>query len=147
MAVGGIDFRKAAAGANGLDVALGENGAEPGLERAAAVEIAEEGATVGSIGEAIEVGEKRVSEFAGCRRVRRAAEDGSGGGAEISAEGGNEMIPGCRGALCASAGEGEVLKVEIGKILVELRCFGLFSKVFSGAVFKGGGEDIARQTP
>ena len=58
---------EAAAGANGIDVTLGEDGAEPGLERAAAVEIAEEGAAVGSIGETVKVGEKRVSELAGCR--------------------------------------------------------------------------------
>ena len=37
-----IERFKAAAGADGVNVSLGENGAKPGLERAAAVEITEE---------------------------------------------------------------------------------------------------------
>lgn len=41
-AVAVIEFGEAAIGADGVDVALGEDGAEPSLERAATVEIAEE---------------------------------------------------------------------------------------------------------
>ena len=56
-----VDFDEAARGADGIDVALGENGTEPGFERAAAVKVAEERAVFGfcgrRCGDAVEIGE------------------------------------------------------------------------------------------
>ena len=57
------------------------------------------------------------------------------------------MIPGGRGALCASAGEGEVLKMETGKILGELHCIGLIGEMFPGAALESGGENILGEPP
>ena len=45
-----VDFDEAARGANGIDVALREYRAEPGFQRAAAVEITEERAVFGLAG-------------------------------------------------------------------------------------------------
>ena len=56
LAIIAIKRFEAAAGADGIDVALSENGAEPGFQRAAAVEIAEKGTFAAvAIFEAIEL--------------------------------------------------------------------------------------------
>jgi len=142
-----VNFGKAAAGAQGVDVALREDGAEPGFEGAASVEIAKEGAAVGGSGETVQVGKKRVGEFTGCGRVWRTAENGGSGGAQVAAEGGNEMIPCGGAALRASAGEGEILQVQCGEILSELRGLRLLGEVFSSAAFESGGKNIERNIP
>ena len=60
-----IEGFETASSADGVNVALSEDSAEPGLERTAAVEIAEEGAlAAGSIRESVEFRKKRVGEFA-----------------------------------------------------------------------------------
>jgi hypothetical protein len=115
-----IEGFEAAIGADTIDVTLSENGAEPGFERAAAVEIAEEGAVAAvSIGEAIEFGEERVSELAGFGRSGATTEDGSCGGAKVRSIGGHKMLPSGLAIFHASGGEGQVLEMERGEIFVE----------------------------
>src|ERR1700680_2586690 len=106
MSVNVFNIREATAGTDGIDMALRENGAQPSLQRASPVEIAEQGRAVGALAETVQVGEERVSQFAGSRRVRRAAENGAGGGAQVAAKGRDEIIPGIGTAFCASASEG-----------------------------------------
>src|SRR5271163_4156832 len=63
-----IEGFEAAPRTDGVNVTLGENGAKPGFERAAAVEVTEKRAlATGALREPIEFGEKRVSEIAGFR--------------------------------------------------------------------------------
>ena len=83
-----FDFDEAARGADGIDVALRENGAEPGFQRAAAVEIAEERAVFGfagrGCGDAVEVGEERIGEILRGDGISLAAKNRSGGEREGS---------------------------------------------------------------
>jgi len=60
-----VEGLEAASRADGVNVALSEDGAEPSLERASSVEITEEGAlAAGAIRETVEFSEKRVGEVA-----------------------------------------------------------------------------------
>lgn len=156
-----FEFGEAAGKTDGVDMALGEDGAEPGLEGAAAVEVAEEGAgggfcgagcTVGawifSSGQAIEVGEERVGEIAGGRGNGRAAEYSGSGGAEIGAVVSNEVIPGFGAVFGAGAGEGQVLEMQGGEIILDVasgRRGG--GEMFRGTAFQGGLETIEGKTP
>src|SRR5271154_4939428 len=89
-----VEGFEAAASADGVNVALSENGAQPGLERAATVEITEKRAlTAISVGKSIELGKKRVGEFAGFRGSGAAAEHGGSRGAKVRAIGADEVFP------------------------------------------------------
>jgi hypothetical protein len=100
-----IEGFEAPARADGINVALGENGAEPGLKRTASVEIAEKRAlAAGAISESIELGKERIGEFARFRRSRATTENRSGGGAKVGAILGDEMLPRRFGIFHASGG-------------------------------------------
>src|SRR5713226_925970 len=148
VAVRAIEVGEAAARADGVDMALGEDRAQPSLERASPVEITEQGAAVGSFAQPIEIREQRICQFARCRRVRRAAQNGARGGTHVSAKRGDEMIPRMGAAFGTGASERQVLEVQRGKVFFDLagaRRF--FAEAFAGAVFEGGCKQAARQSP
>jgi hypothetical protein len=60
MAVRALEVSEAAASAYGVDMPLGQDGAEPSLQRATPVEITEQGAAIGSFAQPIEVREQGV---------------------------------------------------------------------------------------
>ena len=112
---------EAAPGADGVNMTLGENGAKPGFERAAPVEVTEKRAlATGAVHEAIKLGEKRVSEIAGFRRSRTATEHRGCSGAQVASILADEMLP--RGFAIFHAGgrESQVLQMEGREIFLEL---------------------------
>jgi hypothetical protein len=64
MAVRALEVSEAAASADGVDMPLGEDCAQPGLQRASPVKITEQGAAIGSLAEPIEVREQGICQFA-----------------------------------------------------------------------------------
>ena len=132
-----------------VDVTLCENGAKPGFERTAAVKITEEGAFAASaIGEAVELGEERVGEFASFGGSRAAAEDGGCGGAKVWAIGGDEMLPGRFAIFHASGGERQILEMEGGEIFVKfLSREASTSQALLGASLQRRREMVRRKTP
>jgi hypothetical protein len=144
-----IERFETAAGADGVDVALGENGAEPGLERAAAVKIAEEGALAArTIGETVKLGKERVGKFAGFGGSGASTENGGSSGAKVGAIGGDEIFPRGLAIFHASGGQGQILKMKRGEIFVEF--FGRetpASEAFLRAAFEGRSESIEREPP
>src|SRR6266705_4251447 len=77
-------FLEAAAGTDGIDVPLGKDGTEPGLQGAASMKVTEERA-LDSFGfrQTVQIGEKGIREIAGLRRTRRAAKNRGRGSAQI----------------------------------------------------------------
>src|SRR6266478_9062635 len=75
VAVRAVEFGKAAAGADGVDMPLGEDRAQPSLERASPVKITQQGAAVGAFAQTVQLREERIRQFACCRRVLRAAQN------------------------------------------------------------------------
>src|SRR5438445_13364973 len=69
-------FFEAAARTNGINMALGNNGAEPGLQRTATVEVAEERA-VGAfaVRQSVQISKHRIAELTAFPRSGRAAGD------------------------------------------------------------------------
>jgi hypothetical protein len=112
-----------------VDVALGERGAEPAHERAAAGVAGERRAAfAGALGEAEELGVEGVGEvFA----ERRGAGDGDGGLAQRRAEASEELLPGGFAAESAGLGEREIGELERAK------------KLF---LLSGSGERAGRKT-
>ena len=139
-----IDINKAAGGADGVNMALGENGAKPGLQRAAAMKIAEEGAIgAAAIGDSIEVGEERIGQVASFGRIGGTAENGGSRGAEIRPIGGDEVFPGGFGAFGASASESEILEMKAGKEVFELVRVGRrLGKMLGDDAVEGGAESF-----
>ena len=144
-----VEGFEAAIGADEVDVTLCENGAKPGFERTAAVKITEEGAFAASaIGEAVELGEERVGEFASFGGSRAAAEDGGCGGAKVWAIGGDEMLPGRFAIFHASGGERQILEMEGGEIFVKfLSREASTSQALLGASLQRRREMVRRKTP
>src|SRR6266571_6630625 len=88
-------FFEAAGRANGINMALGKDGAEPGFQGAATVEVTEERA-IGAFAfrQSIQIGEQGISELTGFRGIGVAPENRSGGSAHVGAIGSEEMLPG-----------------------------------------------------
>ena len=135
-----IEFGEAPAGANGVDVALGENGAQPGLQRAASVEIAEERAlTALRVGETVKIREGESARSWAAGGVRGATQDRGGGGTKVGAIFGDEIFPGLSMAFGAGGREGQVLQMQRTKIFLDLvRGDTLRGEAFRGAAFEGG---------
>src|ERR1700719_671167 len=116
MAVRAFEVSEAAAGADCVDVPLGEDGAEPSLQRASPVEITEQGATIGSLAQPIEVREQGICQFARGWGGRRTAKDGASRGPQVAAKSRDEIIPGIGPLFGASASERQILQVECRKV-------------------------------
>ena len=58
------------------------------------------------------------------------------------------MIPSIGAAFSTGASERQVLEMQGGKILLNLACAErFFAEAFAGAMFEGGGEQVARESP
>ena len=130
-------------------MALRENGAEPGLERAAAVEIAEERTLAAvSLRKTIKLRKERIGKFAGLLRSGTATENGGGGSPKVRAEGVDKMVPRRFAVLHASGGERQILKMEGAEIFVHLfRREGSAGDALFHAALEGGGKTLARKPP
>src|SRR6267154_493840 len=104
---------QAGTGAEGVHMALGQDGAKPGLQGTASVKVAKKGANRAlSVGQAVQIREKRVCQFVSIRGSRRAAENRACGGSEVRLVSCNEVLPGGHTALGASRGQREVLNMQ-----------------------------------
>ena len=148
-----FDLDEAARCPDGIDMALCENGAEPGFQRAAAVEVAEERAIFGFAGrgrgDAVEVGEERIGEVLRGDRIGLASKDGGSGSAKVAAVGDDEKFPGGRLAAGACGGEAQILEVKRAEKFVELFAGDLLRAIaggeaFCGAAFERIFETLAR---
>src|SRR5260370_15787074 len=93
LAIDTLNFGETAACANSVNVPLGEDRTQPSPERAAPVEITEQGAAIGAFAEAIEVREKGVRKFASRGRLRRAKQDGGSSGKPVATQNSRRRIP------------------------------------------------------
>lgn len=143
------EFLEAAAGADGIDVALGQDGAKPGLQRAATVKIPEERA-LGALAaiEAVKIGEERVGKFGGFRGAGSAMKNRSGCRMEVDAIAGKKLFPGGFAAFGTSAGQRQVLQMKGTEIFFELpRSGSAGGEALFGAAFQGSGPALCRESP
>src|SRR6266436_4019445 len=105
-------FLEATAGTDRIDVPLGKNGAEPGLQGTATMEVTEE-RTVSAfgLGQTIQIGKKGIREVAGFRRTRRATKNRGRGSAQISAVGVIKMLPGGLYSFGAGGGQSQIFEM------------------------------------
>src|SRR5260370_34394175 len=146
---GVIQRSKAPADSASVDVALCEHSAQPGLQRAPAMKIAEERTFTGlPVTKPIKLCEKRVRQFASFRRTRAAAQHRAGSGAQIDAIHGDEMLPGRLASRDAGSSQGQVLKMQRREVLFKF-CGGDGStrKVLLHAVGERGGKALPREIP
>src|SRR5260370_27246990 len=116
-----IKFFEAAAGADGIDAPLGKDGAEPGLERTASVEVTEERPFRAlATGQTIQLRKKGIREITGFRGTRLAAKNGGRRGAQVTAISGEKMLPGGIDSFGASGGQGQIFEMQAAEILFEL---------------------------
>ena len=144
-----VEGFEAASSADGVNVALSEDGAEPGLERTATVEIAEERAlAAGSIGESVEFGKERIGKIAGFWGSGTATENGGCGSSKIGAEGADEMVPRRFAIFHAGGGEGQVFKVQCDQVFVQhFRREVSAGKALFCAAFERSGKPLAGKPP
>src|SRR5690242_12125215 len=144
-----VEGFEAAVFADGVDVTLGQHGAKPGFERAAAVEITEKGVfPAGAFRKSIEFGEEGVGEFASLRGGGAAAENSGRGGAQIAAILRDEMLPSGFRILEAGSGERKVFEMQGAEILLELFLRETATgEPFLSTALKGGRKPFSRQRP
>src|SRR4029077_6713254 len=112
---------KAPARANGINVPLGEDGAEPGLQRAAPVEIPEE-RTLRALAasQTVQLREKGIREVTGIRGTRFATQNGGRSRAQVSTVGGEKMFPGSFTSFGTGAGQGQIFEMQRAEVFFEL---------------------------
>ena len=151
-----FDLDEAARGADGIDVALRKNGAEPGFERAATVKIAKERTIFGFArrvcGDAVKIGEQRIGKVLRGDRISLAVKNRSGSGAQVSAIGDDEKFPSGGLAAGACCSEAEVLQMKRAEKFFELGARNLLptaarGETFRGAAFERVFETLARNRP
>src|SRR5260370_33434143 len=146
---GVIQRSKAPADSDSVDVALCEQVAQPGLQRAPAMKIAEERTFTGlPVVKPVKLGEERVRQFASFRRTRAAAQHRGGSGAQIDAIHGDEMFPGRLASRDAGGSQGQVLNMQRREALFKFcGCDRSTRKLLLHASAERGGKTLPRQTP
>src|SRR5713101_4608834 len=104
---------EAPARADRINVPLGEDGTEPGLQRTASVEIPEE-RTFGALAasQTVQLRKKGIREVTGIRGTCFATQNGGGGRAQVSAVGGEKMLPGSFTSFATGASQGQIFEVQ-----------------------------------
>src|SRR6266436_3693857 len=88
-------FLEAAARTDGINVPLGKNGAEPGLQRTASVEVTEERPfRARAACQTVQLRKKGIREITGIRGTRFAAKNRGRRRAQVSTVLGEKMLPG-----------------------------------------------------
>src|SRR5271154_2225430 len=108
-----VQFGEAACGADGVDMALGQDGAQPRLQRAASMKISKQRVVATFLfGESIEIRKKGVRKIVRGGRTRWTTQDGSRGGAQIRAIRGDEVVPGVGVPIGAGGGQAQVPQMQ-----------------------------------
>src|SRR6266851_3760457 len=99
---------EAPARTDGINVPLGKNGTEPGLQRAAPMEITEERTFRAlAAGQTIQLRKQGIREIASFRGARFAAKNRGRRRTQVSTVGGEKMIPGRFASFGASSRQGQ----------------------------------------
>ena len=127
---------------------MSKNGAQPGGQFAAAVEMVKERYAANGGFPAVERGVQRVGEFAGVRIAGRTLGDGRGCGVKIQAISGEKMFPGGFASCSARASQGQIFQVKRAKVTLDLLPrSGLGSKALGNAAFERKNESFQRESP
>ncbi len=140
---------EAPARADGINVPLGKNGAEPGLQRTTSMEVPEKRPfRTFTAGQTVQLGKKGIREITGFRGTRFAAKNRGRRRAQIRAVGGEKMLPGVLASIGACGSQGQIFEMQRAEIVFELLrrhrsgCQGLL-----GAALERGGKSFARNPP
>lgn len=144
-----VERLEAAVFADRINVPLGQHGAKPGLERAAAVEITEKRVfPAGAFRKSIEFGEEGVGEFASLRGGGAASKNSRRCGTQIAAILRDEMLPRGFRILETGSGERKIFEMQGAEILVELFLGETAAgEAFLSTALKGGRKTFSRQPP
>src|SRR2546421_6416902 len=113
---------EAAAGTDGINVPLGKNGAEPGLQRTAAMEVTEERTfRAFAADQTIQLGKKGIREITSFRGTRVAAKNRGSRRAQVSAVLGEKMLPSHLTSFGASGGQSQIFQMQRAEIFLEFR--------------------------
>src|SRR6266699_5709220 len=113
---------EAAARADGIDVPPGKNGAEPGLQRTAPMEVTKERtfrAFAG--GQTVQLGKKGIREITSFRGTRVRAKNRGRRRAKVSAVLSEKMLPSRLTSFGTSGGQRQIFKVQRAEIFFEFR--------------------------
>src|SRR5260370_17412994 len=112
---------EAPARTNGINVPLGKNGTEPGLQRTASMEVTEE-RTLRALaaGQTIQLRKQRIREITGFRGARFAAKNRSRRGAQVGAVGREKMLPGRRASFGASGVHSQAFQLQHAPTVLHL---------------------------
>src|SRR5712664_940017 len=140
---------EAPARTDGINVPLGKNGAEPGLQRTASVEVPEERPLRAlASAQTVQLRKQGIREIAGFRGTRFAAKNRGRRRTQVSTVGGEKMIPGRFASFGASGGQGQIFEMQSAQIILELLrwhrsgCQGLLC-----TVLERGGKSFSRNSP
>src|SRR5260370_1210330 len=117
-------FLEAPTRADGINVPLGKNGTEPGLQGAAPMEVTEERTfRVLAAGQTIQLRKQGIREITGFRGTPFAAKNRGRRGAQVSAVLREKMLPGRLASFGASGRQSQVFEMQRAQIVLELlRC-------------------------
>jgi len=106
---------------NFVDMALCQNGTQPGPEGTAAMKVAEKGTLPAfAIGQPVELSEERIGEFLCVNATAATFGHGGCSSAKAAAVIADEAVPSRFGTMHATAGEAQVLDVECSEVFLEL---------------------------
>src|SRR5438046_898555 len=112
---------EAPAGANGVNMPLGKDGAEPGFQRAASVEVAKERTLRAfAIRQTVQLRKEGICKIAGLGRTHAAAKNCGCGSAQVGAVGSEKMFPGGLAPIGASGGQRKIFELQRAQIFLEL---------------------------
>src|SRR5712672_529 len=113
---------EAAARADGINVPLGKNGAEPGLQRTAPMEVTKERTyRAFAAGQTVQLGKKGIREITGIRGTRVAAKNRCRRRAQVSAVLSEKMLPSRLTSCGAGGGQSQIFKMKRTEIFFEFR--------------------------
>src|SRR5258708_30468731 len=140
---------EAPARTDGINVPLGKNGAEPGLQRTASVEVTEEGPfRARAACQTVQLRKKGIREITGIRGTRFAAKNRGRRRAQASAVLGEKMLPGRLASFGAGVGQGQIFEMQRAQIVLELlRCHCSGCQCLLCAALERGPKSFTRYSP
>src|ERR1700682_3424415 len=140
---------EAPARADGINVPLGKNGAEPGLQRTASMEVTEKRPFRAlAARQTVQLRKKGIRKITGIRGTRFAAKNRSGGGSQVSAILIEKMLPGHLASFGAGGGQGQIFEMQRAQIVLELlRCHRSGCQGLLCAALERGRKSFPRNSP
>src|SRR6266852_2467408 len=99
-------------------------------------------------GQTVQIRKKGIREVTGFRGTRPGAKNRGRRRAQVSAVGGEKMLPGRLGAIGAGGGQGQIFEMQCAEILFELlRCDPSGRQGLPGAALERGGKSFPWNSP